>query len=466
MGHNGAVSAAADLSYRLGGVVGRRAKRDGWWFDPTIWSLVAATLTWLIVMVRQVPCRPLPGDPFPNAFLRLCYSDIPTLYLGRGISTGAGFYTEVPLEYPVLTGYFMEAARVITKLLGGHVSPEATFEQQLAASQIFFQVCAVGLFACFIGTVVVHLKLGARSPVRARDALLIGLAPVVMANGLVNWDMLVVLLTSLGLLVWARRAPFIAGGVFGLAFAAKFYPVLVLIAITLVCVRANRTKAVAQLWAGAALSWLVVNLPVMATAWAGWAEFWTKNADRGADLGSIWYVFHLVGLDVPALSAVAFLCMAAGGIGVIWLVLRAPRRPRVGQIALLLLVIFLVFNKVYSPQYALWLLPLVVLARPRAADVAVWTLAEVIYFVCIWGFLEGLIGPGSGSDWIYWAAVIQRICVQLWFALRVIDDIWHPWQDPIRQPLVDDPIGGVLNHADDAVWLQQLNYRPARRALL
>ena len=460
MRHNGGVSVPADLTYRVGGNVGRRARRSGFWFNPVIWSLLAATATWLVVIGRQIPCRPT-ADGFPNAFLRLCYSDIPILYLGRGISTGAGFYTEVPLEYPVLIGYFMAAARAVTGFLGGHVSPEATFDQQVAASQIFFQVTAVALFVCFLVTVVVHLQLG--GPPRAWDALLIAASPVVMANALINWDLLAVMLTALGLLAWQRRNPVIAGGILGLAFAAKFYPILVLVAITLLCVRAGRNRVIGQVWLAALLAWSVVNLPIMVAAWDGWSQFWTKNADRGADLGSIWYVLGLVGLPVPAVSAIAFVCMAAGGIALIWLVLKAPRRPRLGQVALLLLVVFLVFNKVYSPQYALWLLPLVVLARPKLFDVSVWTAGEIVYFVSIWGFLHGALGPGKNAEWVYWVAVMLRIFAQLWFALRVVEDIMKPWEDPVRQPMVDDPIGGVLNHAPDAGWVALLEASRARR---
>lgn len=457
MRHNGQVSEPTELTYRLGGPVGDRALRTGRWFDPTLWALLAAMVSWLVVMARQVPCRPLPGDFFPNAFLRLCYSDIPTLYLSRDISTGAGLYSQTAFEYPVLTGYFVEVARAITRLLGGQVSATASYEAQVAASQLFFQVCAVGLFCCFAVTIVVHLKLERRNP---SAVLLIAASPVVMANGLINWDLLAVMLTSIGLLVWSRKYPLIAGGVLGLAFAAKFYPILVLIAITMVCVRANRFRALTQLWAGAVVCWVAVNLPVMLTAWSGWSQFWTMNADRGADLGSIWYVFTLIGLPIPGVSAVAFSFMAACGFGLCWLTLTAPRRPRLAQLALLLLMAFLIFNKVYSPQYALWLLPLVVLARPRLPDVAIWTLGEIIYYVCIWGFLEGLLGPGSGSEPIYWAAVIVRISIQLWFSLRVIDDIQNPWLDPVRKPMVDDPQGGPVNHTPDAAWLGAL--RPSR----
>ena len=72
-------------------------------------------------------------------------------------------------------------------------------------------------------------------------------------------------------------------------------------------------------------------------------------------------------------------------------------------------------NKVYSPQYVLWLLPFVVLARPRWRDWLVFTVGELVYFVAIWWHLGGLLSPGDGSaDRVYWLAVLARLATQAW----------------------------------------------------
>ena len=69
--------------------------------------------------------------------------------------------------------------------------------------------------------------------------------------------------------------------------------------------------------------------------------------------------------------------------------------------AFLVVAAFLLTNKVYSPQYVLWLLPFVILARPRWRDWLIFTAGELIYFVAIWWHLGGssprATAPPTGS---------------------------------------------------------------------
>jgi hypothetical protein len=115
----------------------------------------------------------------------------------------------------------------------------------------------------------------------------------------------------------------------------------------------------------------VINLPVALTATSGWAEFYAFSRDRGADWGSVWFLFEHYNVPflgnpaighLNAISTGSFL-VAAAAIAV--LALTAPRRPRLPQLCFLLLAAFLILNKVWSPQYVIWLVPLAVLSRPR-----------------------------------------------------------------------------------------------------
>ena len=74
------------------------------------------------------------------------------------------------------------------------------------------------------------------------------------------------------------------------------------------------------------------------------------------------------------------------------LTVKAPRRPRLAQLAFLTVAAFLIFSKVWSQQYVLWLLPLAVLARPRWGAFVAWQLAEVCYFFAFDGELMGASG--------------------------------------------------------------------------
>ena len=73
-----------------------------------------------------------------------------------------------------------------------------------------------------------------------------------------------------------------------------------------------------------------------------------------------------------ALIVLCLLLFAFACVGIAGLPLLAPRRPRLGQLAFLVVAIFLIVGKVWSQQYVLWLIPLAVLARPRWGAFLAW----------------------------------------------------------------------------------------------
>lgn len=113
--------------------------------------------------------------------------------------------------------------------------------------------------------------------------------------------------------------------------------------------------------------------------------------------------------------------------------LRAPVTPRFAQLALLILIGFLLVNKVYSPQYVLWLLPLAALARPRVRDHLVWQGGEIFYFAMVWFYLGGFLDPAGGGDvGFYWVAIGVRVAAELYLAGVVVRDVLRPERDPVR----------------------------------
>jgi uncharacterized membrane protein len=226
--------------------------------------------------------------------------------------------------------------------------------------------------------------------------------------------------------------------------------------------------------ASAAVAWLAVNLPVAFAAPAGWGRFYALSRDRPADWGSLWYFFEtehwpfvgsLTGGSLNLFSAAAF---AAGCVLIGALILTAPRRPRVPQVFFLVLAVFLLSNKVWSPQYVIWLVPLVVLARPRLWAYLVWQVAEVTYFFAIWAYLITIatgtgqvpVAEGGISPGLYFAALLSRFVAVLILMALVVRDILEPGSDLVRVTGDDDPAGGVLDGAPDSFVLREQGAAP------
>ncbi|HET9126874.1 MAG TPA: glycosyltransferase 87 family protein [Propionibacteriaceae bacterium] len=453
----------SELERRLGGAVGAHAVRRGIWFDPVPWAVLASLGTWLVLLWHQHTCvQTTAGHPV-NTLMRLCYSDIPLVYQGTGFATGLTPYRGFGLDYGTVTAALMVVARWITELFGFPSRPGLSQQRILDASNAWWLATAVLLYLAFLALVGVHLLLGRGSArdvdgrltrrVRSWDALYVAGAPVVAAAGLVNWDLLAAALVGLGLLAWALRRPMLAGALLGLATASKFYPIVILLGILVLCVRAGLQRAPMRALIGFLAAWLVANVPVLLVAPRAWLQWYTGWLANGADLGSIWWLLQDAGLRVPYPGAVgALLWLSTAGF-VLRRALAAPRRPRVGQVAFLLVAAVVLLDKGYPPQHVLWVLPLLVLARPVLTDWAVFTIAELLYFWAVWGHLNGSTVSGGQRDLWYWCAILLRVAVVVWISTRVLRDMQRPWDDPVRGPLVDDPVGGVLDHAPDAVVL-------------
>jgi uncharacterized membrane protein len=434
-------------SEAVGGPSGRRSVGHPWW-TPVRVVLAVACVTWLLAMVQKAPCALDGWGGDDSRYAQMCYSDIPYLYVPRGFAErevpyadSGGRYPD--LEYPVLTGWFAYGGAVVTQGVAGwpDLTPRrtASVDAVHAAEGVdeerrtFFPVTAL-LLAPF-ALLAAYFLAGAHRG-RPWDAMGYAAAPVLVATGLINWDLLAVVCVAGAFWAWSRDRPVLTGVLIGLGTAAKLYPLFLLGAFLVAALRRGRLPAFGRAAAGAAAAWTAVNLPVMAYGFEGWKGFWTFNADRGPDLGSLWLVASRAGYEATAgtVNTVSWVAFLAVCIGVLVLGLRAPQAPRIPQLALLVLVGFLVVNKVYSPQYVLWLLPVAVLARPRWRDLLVWQAGELLYFAMVWAHLGSFTAPAlpGSTDGAYSWAIVVRVAAQLYLAAVVVRDILHPWRDPVR----------------------------------
>ena len=469
----------------VGGPWGAHAVgRSRWWWTPLRAVLILTVLTSVAGFLQKAPCRTHAWSS-SYQYTRVCYTDVFALYYAEGLGSRldqAGRavgrisvpYRDHPVEYPAVIGGLMWVSAEVTNLVHPN-DPHVSGGQQVdGRSKTFFDVTALILALCALVTTWTVAKLAGRQ--RVWDAAMLALAPTLFFHAYTNWDLAAVALTGLGMWAWSRRSPVLAGVFIGLGVATKLYPVLVLLALLFVCWRAGRIRP----WlvcAGASLgAFVVAYIPAWvlskpfvfpdascpdAHPLSAWRWFWSLNTTRGADWDSLWFLLQQIrgkplggtpgcGQAPVWLNAgVALMTVAVVG-SVSLLVIAAPRRPRVPQVAFLVVAGFLLVNKVDSPQYVLWLLPLAVLARPRWRAFLVWQAAEVALLFARFYFFAGNSKSGQGLPIeAFLAAVALRDLALFVVMALVVREVLHPEHDIVRVTGADDPAGGVVDGAPD-----------------
>ncbi|MDQ2722760.1 MAG: glycosyltransferase 87 family protein [Actinomycetota bacterium] len=478
---------AAQASDIFGGPVGRHALigRAGF-FTPLRVILLLAAVFLALGWFAKAPCLQQTGSPSTldwsngRQYLAMCYSDTIPLYGAEHLNEGAFPYksswVEDPgtpqqqvrhMEYPVATGLYQYASMAVAK--AWYSLAQRSLVPGAIEVVLYFNVVALGLALAWLVTVWATALVARR---RVWDSALVAMSPLVIVHVFTNFDALATAAAAAGLLAWARKRPLLAGVLLGIGGAAKLYPLLLLGPLLVLSLRSgDLAKGKQSQWVraavGGALAWFTVNAPIAALFPAGWKEFFRLNAVRGADPDSIYNVITSFtgwsgfdgslaqGQAPTALNAVSLALFLAVCAGVAWLGLTARRRPRVAQLCFLLLAGFLLTNKVWSPQYSLWLVPLAVLAVPRTRLLLGWMLLDAFVWVPRMFYYLGVSNKGLPEQYFTGAVVLRDLAVLALCAL-VVREVWRPGEDLVRAGgFDDDPAGGVLDGAVDAPpsWL-------------
>ncbi len=383
------------------------------------------------------------GDP--HAVIP-CYSDMMNLWTGREINnhvfpyihgaiTEQGHLVGGSVEYPVLSGMLMWLGAI-----GAH-------------SDLSFFIHSVILLAPFGIIVTLLLVYLVRW-----WALLWAATPPLVLYAFHNWELPVVATCVGGIAVVAygasldgdgnprlslRTAAVWAAILFGIGFSLKMYPGFCVLPLALYVltrgggfVRRFRSPAdvAADLdWrgfgvvAGAATATVTATqAPFMILGWEGWRGSLSFQGKRKADIdtNSIWYwgLRHLtggqtdlyntiVGIASPLLIVGSF--ALAGWLG--WRVYRPDKvtlgvYPWIGVCGAMLAG-FMVFHKVHSPQYTLWILPFFVLLNIRWQVIVAYLVADLALDLTIFR-LFGILNDPSNPPMKWW--VIGGVNFGVW----------------------------------------------------
>lgn len=396
----------------------------------------------------------------------VCYTDIQYLWIGRdidehvfpyvhgGYDAARGELYGGAVEYPVLTGLAIWVAALPSDTDGDFL----TFSALLLA------------IAGLLSAAMLAWLAGLRS-------WWFALAPPLVLYAFHNWDLFAVACS-----VWAcwilLRAARETGGIdrvrplilaalaLGLGAGFKLYPAM--FALPVACwlaagawrpgraevTRGRRVLVGAGFLAGTGAVLALGNLPFAIAGPRGWwASFqfqWSRPIDMTTN--TIWFWLfrpysdsgNVVVQDRLALAAtVATLLGLLLAVGAGWLRFRRDRVYPWLPVCAAMLTAYLLFNKVHSPQFVLWLLPFFVLLRVRAGWILAYFVADAAIGIGFfrWQYLINSRLPDTTWD----AFAPQAVLIGVWGRVALLIALFVVFS---RAAVVDRP--AVPPHATAA----------------
>jgi hypothetical protein len=256
-----------------------------------------------------------------------------------------------------------------------------------------------------------------------------------------RFDLVPAAFLALGLVLALRRRWDWAGLALGIGTAVKWSPALAFAALALWCLAAGLRGAAVRLSAWFAVGLLAIYLPFVAWAPEQLGAAYSGQSSRPFTGASLWYVpFHVLGQTRPIAKSYAYagaprwanaLAVAIQVVLVAATVLAAVRvrrsLPAGVAVAAMAPVVFLLTNKIFSPQFlipllAAWAVAIALLARTRREQAALAGLALVATFAN--AFVGQFVLWSHDRTWLACSIVlfVSAIALTVWTLARAAGD--------------------------------------------
>lgn len=264
------------------------------------------------------------------------YSD--TLGFWDRVAAPGFAYVSKPIEYPLLTGFFIQLAGMIGKTKLG-----------------YYLVSVVGLIAAAAVATYFLYQLLPESQRKNLFQYWI-FAPTMLVFVTSNWDILAITLITAALYFFQKEKLHWGAFFLSLGFSAKFYPILYL---PILLLKKRGWKDWAKIIGIFVGTTLALNGFFMLYHFDTWSYFYTLNTFRDPNPDSIWTIFRFFvwPLEISTINWLSLILFSASYFYLIW----QQRQESLVKLFAIATLLFVLFNKIFSPQYLLWLLPFWVL---------------------------------------------------------------------------------------------------------
>lgn len=362
--------------------------------------------------VGAVPRIALASGILPSVLRPFVWSDVAFIW-ERGARSGQLPYRDVPFEYPPLVGYAWGAIETV------------------AASEAVHVLAWAGVQAVAAAVVAYVL---AREAGSSRALLFWSLSPQLLLYGSLNFETIAVapLVVAIGL---ARRGRPIGSAVaLAVGTAVKLFPAAALPVVLARPFLARDRRAVVAVAAFAV---------VLAAAFVpgATAPFSTLTSLRQYSVGiepnfdSFWGLVRSIVLTTGWDPRDAIVMASLAGTAVTYLLLVVPAMRRSADPAVtagLAVAAVLIWARLYSPQYALWILPFFALAGLSARTFALLTFADVAVFLTVYPLTLVDRPPGDPAAPLLGSALAAAVVLRQAALLLTARELWRRSRAPVR----------------------------------